>query len=587
MFERLPRSAAALAALLLAFPGCTPSSGSDAGLPDRSWPTYGGDYANTRHIDLGQITPSNVGLLRLAWKFNAGVAGSFETSPIVVDGVMYFTTGPDNGVFALDAATGALKWRYVPKLGRAPYIFNVNRGVAVAAGKVFFTTLDDRLIALDARSGKPEWETSVGDPRTGLREDAAPLAWNGMVFVGSAGNELGTRGSYSAYRQSDGKPLWRWWAVSAGWEGTFATAVRGFALHRDVARERAAVAAHRDAWKTGGGSIWMTPALDPQSATIYLSTGNPAPAFNAGARPGDNLYTDSIVALDARTGKMRWYYQETPHDVWDYDASSPPVLFDALDGSGRRIPVVAEAGKTGWLYIVDRRTGRLVRVSSPFVPQPNVYHPLSANGEPIQPGDLGGALGSIAVDAQRHTAFVAGNVQPETGVTFALPARPPGTGDQWTGGNMSEVPSVAGTARLTAIDTDSGRVRWSSVVPNLVFGGPLSVDGVVFLGEEAEGTFRAYDAATGQVLWQATGGDTPLAAFDLRDRVQHVISTVDLTTRRWWHGMRHDTDFSLEDIHAPAIGYRLHGHAFIAVGSNVYVRTTRAGGNTIFVYALP
>lgn len=580
-------SLAAIAALLVALTGCEASSGADARQPDLWWPSYGGTYANTRHADLAQIGPKNVAALRLAWKFDTGVYGSFETSPVVVDGVMYFTTGPDNGAYALDAATGEVKWHYVPKLGRAPYTFNVNRGVAVDGGSVFFTTLDDRLIALDAQTGRPRWDSRVGDPETGMREDAAPLAWGGLVFVGSAGDEMGVRGSYSAFRQSDGKLAWRWYAVSPGWEGTFRTTAQGYSLHRDIARERAALGQYRDAWKNGGGAIWMTPALSPQDSTIYLSTGNPAPAFAADRRPGDNLYTDCIVALDARTGKMKWYYQETPHDVWDYDASSPPALVDALDASGRQVAAVAEAGKTGWLYIVDRKTGKLLHVSAPFVPQPHVYHQLSAKGEPIQPGDLGGAIGPIAYDPSTHAAFVAGDVQPETGTTLPLATWQPGMSDQWTGGNMTEVPSVHGAGTLTAIDTDTGRVRWSSPVPNLVFGGPLSTNGLVFLGEQEAGTFKAYDAATGSVLWQVTPGDAVLSHFDLHDRAQQFISSVDVGIKRLVHRVRHEADYSFEDIHAPPIAYRIKGREYIVIASNVYQRPTRPGGNTIFAFALP
>jgi alcohol dehydrogenase (cytochrome c) len=577
-----------MAAFMSALPGCEASSGADVQRPDRWWPSYGGTYANTRHVDLEQIGPKNVGGLRVAWKFNTGVYGSFETSPIVVDGVMYFTTGPDNAAYALDAATGRLKWHYVPTMGHAPYIFNVNRGVAVAGGKVFLTTMDDRLIALDARTGKPLWDSRIGDPDTGMREDAAPLAWDGLVFVGSAGNEMGVRGSYSAFRQSDGKLAWRWYAVSAGWEGTFRNSAQGYSLHRNIAAERAALAKYRDAWKNGGGAVWMTPALSPDEAAIYLSTGNPAPAFAAERRPGDNLYTDCIVALDAHTGKMKWYYQETPHDVWDYDASSPPVLVEARDASGRPVPAVAEAGKTGWLYVVDRKTGKLLHTSAPFVPQPHVYPRLSDKGEPVQPGDMGGAIGPIAYDPAAHAAFVAGNVQPETGERLPLPTWKRGNNDQWTGGNMTEVPTIHGAGLLSAIDTDTGRVRWSSSVPDLVFGGPLSTNGLVFLGEQETGAFKAYDAATGRVLWQVNPGDALLSRFDLHDRTQQFVSTLEVGIKSLVHRVRHEAqEYSFEDIHAPPIAYRMRGREYIAIASNVYERRTRPGGNTIFAFALP
>jgi glucose dehydrogenase len=586
----LRKAASLLAAALIsavALSGCEASSGSSLHGPDRWWTSYGGTYANTRHADLDQIGPRNVAGLRLAWKFNTGVYGPFETSPVVIDGTMYFTTGLDNGVYALNAANGALKWHYVPKLGRAPYIFSVNRGVAVDAGRVYFTTIDDRLIGLDAASGAVVWDRRIGDPRQGLREDAAPLAWNGLVYVGSAGNELGVRGSYSAYRQSDGKLMWRWYAVSKGWEGSFQATAHGYPLHRDISRERAALAKYGDAWKTGGGAVWMTPALSPAEHTIYLSTGNPAPAFNADRRPGDNLYTDCIVALDALTGKMKWYYQETPHDMWDYDASSPPILVDARDAGGRRVPAVAEAGKTGWLYVVDRRNGKLLRISSPFVPQPDIYHPLNATGAPIEPGDLGGAIGPIAYDPAAHAAFVAGDIQPETGTVFPLAPWRPGSSEQWTGGGETEVTSIHAIGRLSAIDTDTGRIRWSADVPNLVFGGPLTFNGLVFLGEQETGSFRAYDASNGKVLWETKPGDTLRAGLHLGESAMSLAAALDVKTKQLWHRVHHEVDYSYEDIHAPPIAYRMGGREYVAIASHVYERRTRPGGDTIFVFSLP
>ncbi|MGH7727698.1 MAG: pyrroloquinoline quinone-dependent dehydrogenase [Vulcanimicrobiaceae bacterium] len=501
---------------------------------------------------------------------------------------MYFTTGPDNGVYALDAASGVLRWHYVPKLGRAESIFSVNRGVAVASGRVFYATLDDHLIALDAQTGKKIWESRIGNPSDGLSEDAAPLAWAGLVFVGSAGNEFGVRGSYSAYSQQDGKLVWRWWAVSPGWEGTFRNTVRGYPLHRDIRRERASRGRFRDAWKTGGGAVWMTPALGPQESTIYLSTGNPAPAFNGDRRPGDNLYTDSVVALDARSGKMKWYYQETPHDVWDYDASSPPVLVDALDAAGRRVPAVVEAGKTGWLYVLDRRTGRLLRISEPFVPQPRIYEPLTRKGTTIQPANGGGAIGPIAYDPAMHVAFVAGNVEPEIGQTFEVePWRAGGGEGQWKAGAMTDVSEDAHSL-LSAIDVDTGRIRWVRPVPSLIYtGGPLSINGLVFLAEQSTGRFKAYDAASGKVLWQVTPGSAVLSHFDVRDRALHVVSAIIQKVTSVWRRVRHHADDNFEDNRAPPVAYRADGREYIVVVSDLYGHSPRAGGDTVFAFALP
>ncbi len=229
--------------------------------PEVGWPNYGGSYANTRRSELTQVTARNVASLRLAWSYAAGVYGPFETSPVVVGDTLYCTTGLTNMVIALDATSGVLRWRFAPKVGPAPYVMQVNRGVAVSGGRVFVATLDDRLIALDARRGTQLWDVRIGDPRAGMTETMAPLAWNGMVFIGSSGGEYGIRGSFSAYSQADGHPVWRWWTVSPGWEGRYVRAVNGYSLHRDLARERAATVRYRDAWQHGGGPIWMTPAL--------------------------------------------------------------------------------------------------------------------------------------------------------------------------------------------------------------------------------------------------------------------------------------------------------------------------------------
>ncbi len=584
------RSFVALAVALCSMPlfaACEPSSGTASRGPDRWWPSYGGSYANTRSTDLADIGPANVGSLQLAWKFNTGIHGQFEASPIVVDGVMYITTGPDNGVYAVNAATGSQLWHYVPTVGHTRYVFNVNRGVAVDHGRVFFTTLDDQLIALDAHTGKVAWNARVGDPRSGLSETAAPLAWSGMIFVGSSGNEFGVRGSFSAYSQRDGKLLWRWWAVGPGWEGPFTTSVNGYSLHRDIARERALVARFRDAWKTGGGAVWMTPALSPRDGAIYLSTGNPAPSFNADRRPGDNLYTDCIVALDARTGKMKWYYQETPHDVWDYDAASPPVLVDALDGHGHRIPAVAEAGKTGWVYVLDRANGHLIRISQPFIPQPHVYAALNAAGVPIEPGDGGGAIAPIAYAPALRTAYVSANIESEIGAVAPVPAWSASSDDQWRGGDMNDVPNKRATGMLAAVDLDTGRVRWSSPLDNTLYGGALALNGLVFLGETAAGTLRAYDASSGKLVWQTMPGDVVLSRFELRDRTEHLAAAINAGAQHLWHRVRHLAEPGIEDIHAPPIAYRMDGREYIAVASHIYTHGSQPGGDTIFAFALP
>ncbi len=556
-------------------------------LPDRWWPTYGGSLANTRHADLHDIAPANVGSLKLAWKFNTGISGAFEATPIAVDGVVYVTTGRDNGVFAVDAASGKLKWHYVPRVSSAPYIFSVNRGVAVAGGRVFITTLDAHIIALDAQTGKALWNTRIGDPHDGLSETAAPLAWNGLVFIGSSGNEFGVRGSFSAYSQRDGTLKWRWWTVSRGWEGRYAAAAHGLPLHRNIRAERASARHLSEAWKHGGGAVWMTPALNAREATIYLSTGNPAPAFRGDRRPGDNLYTDSIVALDARSGTLKWYYQETPHDVWDFDASSPPVLFDTHDAAGTVVPAVGEAGKTGLLYILDRRNGRLIRISDSFTAQTLRYDPPSAGGQKL---DFGGALGPVAFDRATQSVYVDATIQPQTLRTSATPLQPWSPGSvEWTGGGSED--TQIGSDALSAIDVNSGRRRWSTSVPSVDFSGILSTPGLVFLGEQYTGVFRAYDAATGKVLWQVRPAEELATPFDLRDAGGQFIYATRTKATHFWHRVRHIAESPIgsgsASINSPAVAYRYNGREYILIGSNVFEQFTHRGGDTLFAFALP
>jgi PQQ-dependent dehydrogenase (methanol/ethanol family) len=552
------------------------------------WPTYGGTYANTRHVDVAQINARNVASLRLAWTFSTGVYGQFETSPIVVGDTLYFTTGLTNMVYALDATRGTLRWRFAPHVGPAPYIEQVNRGVAVDGGRVFVATLDDQLIALDARSGKPQWNVRVGDPREGLTETMAPLAWNGLVFIGSSGGEYGIRGSFSAYAQSNGHLVWRWWSVSPGWEGPYVSAVHGISLHRDLARERRSAPRYRDAWRHGGGPVWMTPALSPADGTIYLSTGNPAPNFNGDARPGDNLYTDSIVALDARSGTMRWYYQETPHDLWDYDAASPPVLFDARDARGRRVPAVGEAGKTGWFFILDRRTGAELRISQPFIPQTHIFAAPSPQGHIVQPGEGGGAIGPVAYDPQLHAIFVAGTVARELVKQDRVVAWR--SGMEWQAGSQDWVGH--GYALVSRIDVDTGRIAWQRRVANPVVGGELSARDVVFLGEEGTGAFDALDARSGQLLWQVKPAGLADAAEGSFPAALHRAWLTAGRVGTWlWMRARNQPpteQLSDEDIHAPPIAYVVDGREYVVVAADRPYSTLHPNaGDTLYAFTLP
>jgi alcohol dehydrogenase (cytochrome c) len=251
---------------------------------------------------------------------------------------MYITT-PYNTAIALDARTGRQLWRYEYKPGIPSPVYCCgpnNRGIAIAGGMVYMATLDAHLVALEASTGKVQWDIEVSDGEAGYSETMAPLIVDNMVIIGTSGAEYGIRGFVRAYDRNDGHQLWNFYTVpDRGWEGIWAEKTgEGDDLHRDIAAEKAALPQYSDAWQRGGGSVWMTPAYDPATHLLYVAVGNPSPDLDGSVRPGDNLYTESVVALDARSGEYKWHYQEVPHDVWDLDAASPPVIV-TLKGARR------------------------------------------------------------------------------------------------------------------------------------------------------------------------------------------------------------------------------------------------------------
>jgi len=551
------------------------------------WPSYGFDLANTRHVDLNQISGANVASLVPEWRFDFGFHGRLETSPVVVGGTMYVTSGPVNEVVALDAASGALKWRYEPAVGSsAPCCGLVNRGVAVAGKRVFFASIDGRLHALDARSGRALWDVAVGDPRTGFSETMAPLAWHDLVFIGSSGGEFGVRGSLSAYGQADGRLRWRWWTVGPGWEGNYTASVHGVSLHRNIAREKADAPKYRRSWMHGGGPIWMTPALDPATGVIYAGTGDPAASYNGSQRPGDNWYTDSIVALDALTGKMKWFYQETPHDVWDYDAGSPPVLFNARSG-WRRVPAVGEAGKTGWLYVVDRRSGRPIRVSQAFVPQVNMYErPRMSGYVTIRPGSEGGNMAPIAFDPNLHLAFIAAVDRPDVYRVEGFTPWQPGAG-QWLTGESHAVGFF--TQFVCAVNVDTGRLVWRRATvggrleqpAEVILGGVLSSGELVFAASP-DGKLFAFDGPTGRVMWKYDFG-TPDAARVNQSWLERLKNFL-LPLKHWL--FREPAPVYTAHIDAPPISYEINGRQYVAIAVDISPQLG-TGSDAIVVFALP
>ena len=357
-----------------------------------NWMLYGRTYKNQRFSPLKQVNAGNVRNLQPVAIIQTGVAASFENSPIVDNGIMYVST-PYDHVIAYNATTGKELWSYVPNLGYTQLCCGPeSRGVAVANGKVYLATLDAHLIALNAYTGKVEWNTQVADSRAAFSLTMAPQVYDGLVVVGTSGAEFPTRGFVAAYDGKTGKRVWRFYTTAApgqpggdSWSG--------------------------DSWKTGGGSMWNTPAIDPKRGLILFGVGNPNPDNYGADRKGDNAYTDSIVALHVKTGKLAWWYQEVKHDLWDYDADAPVVLLNAKNAQGQEVAAAAEAGKEGQVFIVDRENGHLIRKSEPYVEQSKTMYttPPTTGYVNIFPGAQGGNEWSPeAYSPNTHLFYVEG-----------------------------------------------------------------------------------------------------------------------------------------------------------------------------------
>jgi alcohol dehydrogenase (cytochrome c) len=468
-----------------------------------NWPSYGRDYSNQRYSSLSQISPDNVGGLKLAWRYATGIAQAFEASPVVVGNTMYVST-PLNHVVALDAGTGRKQWEYAESLGTTVHCCGpVNRGVAVYGGRVYMGTLDARLVALDEKTGAKSWDVRVADNERGYAVDAAPVAADGKVIVGVSGAEYGIRGRVMAYNAATGAEVWRFYTIPSpeegGWWGKWsATDPFGVPLHRDLAREKADSTKYADAWQVGGGSMWQAPAIDRELGLVIFAVGNASPDLDGSVRPGDNLHTNSIVALDLHTGKLRWSFQELPHDVWDLDAVSPVVLVDVPGADGKIIPAVAQAGKTGWVYLLERATGRPIRRSEAFVPQENLFAQPTPAGVRMLPGANGGSEWSApAYSRETGYLYVLGLHQPMYYKIKHQPLQPPAF---WLGGIF------VGTGEqqyglFSAVDLASGKIAWQNKTKDPMIGGALATaGGLVFTGTKDK-QFLAFDAKSGRQLW--------------------------------------------------------------------------------------
>jgi len=551
--------------------GCNHAQDNTEASNNGDWPSYGRDYSSQRFSPINQINVANVKNLKLAWQHNSGVVASYQTTPIVQGGVMYFSL-PFNHVVAVNAATGEELWRYEHdrredwKMCCGPQ----NRGVAVSDGKVYMGTVDARLIALDAKTGEKVWDIDVveaaisregqeslnhNDPNktrkvtggTGIGIGMAPVVYKGKVIIGITGvgyglhidnpredaplgavigvtGRFGRPGFLAAFDVNDGQRIWQFDTIpSEGWEGEFPlTTADGVTLDRDIAAEKAALSQYPDAASLGGGSAWSTPAIDKESDILYFGTGNPSPQMNDVSRPGDNLYTVSLIALDANTGERKWHYQQVPHDLWGYDLASPPVLFDYQAETGELIPAVGQASKTGWFYIHDRLTGELLKKSDAFVPQQNMFAKASFDGEVVFPGILGGSNWSpVSLDQNKQLAFVSGIHAPIKYTLHETPAESSKPALRYASSEPTDDPSWG---LLSAINLTTGKVAWQQKTEQPLVGGSLATaGGLVFMGE-GNGSFNAYNSLTGERLWQTQssfGVNAPPISY-MVDGVQYV-----------------------------------------------------------------
>jgi len=463
-----------------------------------NWLTYSGNYQGSRHSLLKQINTANVSGLKAVWVYQSRDPGKLETSPIVVDGIMYITERP-SVVTALDVRTGRPLWSYQRQLPRdiRACCGGGNRGLAILGDALFWGTLDSRLVALDSRTGKVRWEVVVADYKLGHAITVAPLAVKDKVIVGIAGGEYGVRGLLDAYDAKSGKRVWRFWTVPAPGEPGSETW-------------------SGDSWKTGGATTWVTGSYDPELNLIYWGTGNPGPDYNGDVRLGNNLYANSLVALEADTGKLKWYFQFTPHDEHDWDANHVPVLVDAMIG-GRPRKLVAEANRNGFYYVLDRQTGEFL-VGAPFAKQ-TWAEGLDAQGKPILlPDKRPTAEGNVVYPGLHGgTNWFSPSYSPTTRL-FYVATREEGTifykekadykpGEWFTAGGIRGIPRVEPTGSVKALEVETGKLRWEFKLQSPPWAGLLSTAGGLVFGGSSEGYFFALDAESGKPLWRfPTGG---------------------------------------------------------------------------------
>ncbi len=515
-------------------PGFNPVSSDrllNAESEPQNWLMYSGNYKAQRYSALNQLDRRNVAELEIAWVHQLSVLDRAETTPLVVDGVMFITESPST-VIAVDAASGRPYWRYEHQLPEEIIICcgRNNRGVAVQGDTVIMSTLDAHLIALDAKTGSVRWETEVQEGTAGYSKTGAPLVVGDKVFTGIAGGEYGIRGLIDAYNINTGERAWRFNTTpgpdhpdNRTWSG--------------------------DSWRTGGAATWMTGSYDPDLNLIYWGTGNPGPDYDGSVREGDNLYSDSVVALDADTGELKWYFQFTPHDIHDWDSTQIPVLADTtFNGEERK--VLLFPNRNAFFYVLDRETGEFL-LGEPYARQ-TWAEGLDENGRPIlSPGKEPSPEGTIVSPpiigasnwwspsySPRTDLIYVTTLDGETKY-FIRPMEYLEAGQSYrAGGGETPLPMESYHRAVRAISPQTGDIRWEFPVDPRTTSGLMSTAGDLVFGGSADGFFFALDGLTGEELWHRNIGGS---------------------------------------VHAAPMGYAVNGKQYVAI----------AAGNAVFSFALP
>jgi quinohemoprotein ethanol dehydrogenase len=524
---------------------------ASAAPPSGAWLKAGGNLFSQNYSPLTQINRQNVANLKAVWRARlegSGVGAKYsgEAQPVVYQGVVYIVTGADD-VFAISVITGEVLWKYHADLDQS--ITTVccgwtSRGLALGEGKVFVGQLDGRLVALDQKAGEIAWSIQAERWQEGYTITAAPLYYDGMVIVGFAGGENGTRGRVKAYDSKDGHLIWTFYTIPGPGEPGHETWPQD-----------------NDAWKHGGATVWQTPAVDPDLGLIYFTTGNPGPDFNGRIRPGNNLFSVSMLAVEAKTGKYRWHFQQVHHDIWDYDSPNPVILFD-LTINGRVRKAAAEASKTGWVYILDRITGKPLigidekpvaqearQLTSPtqpfprgdaFVPheveiapedfplvnQGRIFTPFWTDGVVAKPSPRGGAnWPPSSYDPATNYFYVCGsdsaNIFKGGDENQAMPRE----GERYLGGAFGGAP-IPGTGIFAALDMKTNRLVWRQAWKDACYSGSVATaGGLVFVGRN-DGRLTAMDSSNGKRLWEfqtGAGVNAPASVFEYEGN-QYVVT---------------------------------------------------------------